>query len=241
MSGGRKSVKRRKVGLAEEDEGLPSAGGQRAGPVSSMTEEGKKRARLSLLQDSIRPSTQRSYSTSVQQYERLFGKLTENSPVSKETIQDYIIWLVDKDSINGDTLKKYVTAVKTVSTIRSGRVLSAEDEKVVERAVEGGCNRLMHRARSVKKAPALAAEAVAGLVRMTPSKGSRDEEVRDAALTAIMLVLRFESIIKMRRDAIECDLQPGFGLAAREDRAGANEDETGGKERDPVSSTVCLR
>ncbi|KAF4753276.1 hypothetical protein FOZ63_010310, partial [Perkinsus olseni] len=36
--------------------------------------------------------------------------------------------------------------------------------------------------------------------------------VRDAALTAIMLVLRFESIIKMRRDAIECDLQPGLLL-----------------------------
>ncbi|KAF4720070.1 hypothetical protein FOZ62_015938, partial [Perkinsus olseni] len=82
-----------------------------------------------------------------------------------------------------------------------------EEMSLIERGVKGGQARLAHRARPPKSAGVLPNEAVKALTRMKPSPDSLDREIRDAALTATSLVLRYDNIPPLRAKDINTSLE----------------------------------
>ncbi|KAF4649401.1 hypothetical protein FOL46_001845, partial [Perkinsus olseni] len=88
---------------------------------------------------------------------------------------------------------KYISAVRTTMEVLLGTTFSKEEMSLIERGVKGGQARLAHRARPPKSTGVLLDEAVKALTRMKPSPDSLDREIRDAALTATCLVLRYDN------------------------------------------------
>ncbi|KAF4649543.1 hypothetical protein FOL47_002004, partial [Perkinsus chesapeaki] len=84
-----------------------------------MEETQRQEGRMSLLADSIRDKTAKSYETAVRQYELINGKIEVGRPASVKGILDYLNVLSKAGSVKPSTLQGYISAVKTVSTIRT--------------------------------------------------------------------------------------------------------------------------
>ncbi|KAF4728905.1 hypothetical protein FOZ62_012903, partial [Perkinsus olseni] len=151
--------------------------------AATVSERQAKRA--TLLANSIRETTERSYQSAINHYERLLGVSGPGNVPTVNRILDLVVVvvvvLVEQDNIAPATLQKYISAVKTTMEIRLGTIFSKEEMSLIERGVKGGQARLARRARLPKSAGVLPDEAVEALTRMKPSPDSLDREIRDAA------------------------------------------------------------
>ncbi|KAF4755232.1 hypothetical protein FOZ63_019023, partial [Perkinsus olseni] len=177
--------------------------------AATVSERQAKRA--TLLANSIRETTERSYQSAINHYERLLGVSGPGNVPTVNRILDLVVVvvvvLVEQDNIAPATLQKYISAVKTTMEIRLGTIFSKEEMSLIERGVKGGQARLARRARLPKSAGVLPDEAVEALTRMKPSPDSLDREIRDAALTATCLVLRYYNIPYLMAKDINTSLE----------------------------------
>ncbi|KAF4651161.1 hypothetical protein FOL47_000608 [Perkinsus chesapeaki] len=159
-----------------------------------MEETQRQEGRMSLLADSIRDKTAKSYETAVWQYELINGKIEVGRPASVKGILDYLNVLSKAGSVKPSTLQGYISAVKTVSTIRTAVVFRQEEDALINRAVKAAKLRLAHRESEPKKASPIPAQAIRAMANMRLQEGTFDEEIRDAVLVGAGLLLRFGSL-----------------------------------------------
>ncbi|KAF4647707.1 hypothetical protein FOL47_004267, partial [Perkinsus chesapeaki] len=90
----------------------------------------------------------------------------------------------------------------TCAVIRTAKILSKEEEEVIDRGLKGGCNRLAHKIREAKKAGILPLEAIRTLASMALDDETMASEMRDAIVIGCCLVLRFDNLAPIMKDDV---------------------------------------
>jgi integrase len=154
-----------------------------------------RRLNQELRQHSIRDSTRKTYQTPLKLFQTLF-----ELPVNGEKLQTYIRALLSAGLIS-DTIRLYVSAVKTMNSIMGFDVLTQSEQEQVKRALDAA-DRLAPRRSPVQRAAVMPQEAVIALSELDYVQGSHEYEVRTIALLATCGVLRLGEAVQLKPEHV---------------------------------------
>ncbi|KAF4682477.1 hypothetical protein FOZ60_010479 [Perkinsus olseni] len=158
---------------------------------------------VDFLAKSLRPSTMAQYETPVRLYERGHGKIRKGQEVTARNLVSFIRGLTMGGTVRGQTIRQYVSAVRSVSHIRTGGVLSASDNATIARALTAADNVLSEKKVPPKRAACLPDSCLQALKNMRVGFQSYKDQVRSAALLGCVNLLRFDQIATWRVEDVE--------------------------------------
>jgi hypothetical protein len=143
-----------------------------------------------LLGSSLKKSTARQYETPTKYFEEI-----DEFPVTSEKLTTFIRALLSSNFL-APTIRKYVSAVKTVSMLRGYQPMTSENEQVVNRALKAA-DRLAPQLE-VKKAPLLPSGMLFALTNLVTEFNSESDQVRSVSLMSVCCLMRLCEPFKIR-------------------------------------------
>ncbi|KAF4648887.1 hypothetical protein FOL47_002685 [Perkinsus chesapeaki] len=162
-------------------------------PQAAVVERNSK-----FIEKSLRDSTQNQYRTPVSFFEKGFGPIKEGNAVSAQNLVTFTRGLMVSGTVKAQTIKQYVSAVKSVSHIRTGEVLSPKDEATVSRALSAAENILSEKRVPPKRASCLPDSCLQALKGMQLQFLSEKDQIRSGALLGCVNMLRFDQVATWR-------------------------------------------
>ncbi|KAF4646753.1 hypothetical protein FOL47_005710, partial [Perkinsus chesapeaki] len=151
---------------------------------------------LGILSSSIKPETRRKYEYALKEFRELNLEL----PISLQKLLRYVRCLVEVSDLNAQSIKKRITALKTLNALYGYSPLDSAACECLKRALQGVDK--IRPAPPPKRATVVPNAVLRFFMTLPSGHCGKDELVRDALLVGTSLSLRSGELLGIRADDI---------------------------------------